>query len=192
MIYQLEGVLKEERGGFIIVGVGGVGYKVFVNERTKKGLSPEGTPLVLFCHHRVSETDASLYGFISEKELEFFELLLSVSGIGPKSALSILDVADITHLAATIQEGRPDLLMQASGIGRRTAERTIIELKDKVTAEFAEGTVKRMEGDADVIEALIHLGYRKDEARAALSKVEGTIVGIDARLKATLKLLQKK
>jgi Holliday junction DNA helicase RuvA len=192
VIYSVEGIIRAKREGFVVITAGGVGYKIFVGRRTAGSLPKTGESSSLFCHHRVSESDASVYGFADEKELVFFELLLSVSGVGPKSALGILDVADLKQLSAAITEGRPDLLTQASGIGRKTAERIIIELRGKVSSAMSEGTVRTMETDMDLLEALVQLGYRREEARAALSNVEEAVSGTEPRLKAALKILQKR
>ena len=133
-----------------------------------------------------------LYGFLSEDELVYFEMLISVSGVGPKSALSILDVARLDELSAAIKEGRPDLLTRASGIGRKTAERVIVELRTKVQSAKSGLVLEKMETDADLIEALSNLGYRREDARAALAKVDPKIHGVEERLKAALALLSKK
>jgi holliday junction DNA helicase RuvA len=129
---------------------------------------------------------------LSEDELQFFEMLISVSGVGPKSALAILDVAKLDELSAAIKEDRPDLLTRASGIGRKTAERVIIELRTKVQSVKSGSMVEKMETDADLVEALSSLGYRREEARAALGKVDVKVVGVEARLKAALGILGKK
>lgn len=145
--------------------------------------------ITIWCYARSTENESSLYGFLSEQELSFFELLLSVSGVGPKSALSILDVAPIGDLSAAIKEGRVDLLTSASGIGRRTAERIIVELKSKVEAMDSDVKVAAMSADADLLETLSALGYKKDESKAALSRVPADVVGLTNRLKEALKIL---
>ena len=130
-----------------------------------------------------------LYGFLSAEELSFFELLISVSGVGPKSALSIIDVANLEELSAAIQESRPDLLTKASGIGRKTAERIIVELRNKVSSSRSGAMVEKMDTDADLVEALSNLGYRREEARDALAKVPRETAGVEARLKEALRIL---
>ena len=155
-------------------------------------MPPNGTTVKLFSYLHVREDILDLYGFLNEEELHFFELLISVSGVGPKSALSVLDISDIKELAASIQENRPDLLTRASGIGRKTAERIIIDLRNKVKVERSEESVKRMESDADIVETLTNLGYRREDTKAALQKVGKEITGLELRLKAALKILGKK
>src|SRR5579872_4111941 len=131
MIHSVSGRLAAKADHFVVIEAGGLGLKIATNERTIKALSPVGSQATLFTYLNVRENAMELYGFLSEGELEYFEMLISVSGVGPKSALSILDVAKLDELSAAIKEGRPDLLTRASGIGRKTAERIIIELRTK-------------------------------------------------------------
>jgi Holliday junction DNA helicase RuvA len=188
MIYSLRGTLQSKDGNVAIVEIGGVGFKVFAAQRTLLGL-PAGEEVAIFTHLNVKEDALDLYGFASLEELRFFELLISVSGVGPKSALAILDIADLNELSAAIQEGRPDLMTKASGIGRKTAERIIIDLKGKVIAKESSTTVRRMEGDSDLIETLTNLGYRRDQAKAAVGHIDEGVTELEARLKAALKIL---
>lgn len=174
-----------------MITVGGVGFKVFM-PGSFLGKLREGDEAELFCHLHVREDALDLYGFKSREEMELFELLIGVSGVGPKSGLAILDVGTLTELSAAIEESRPDLLTRASGVGRKTAERIIIELKGKVSGEESGEVVRRMEGDTDLVETLIGLGYRRDQARAAVGKVPGEIKGLELRLKEVLKILGKR
>lgn len=188
MIYSIKGPVTAVSDNFAVVEVGGMGLKVFMSERGRKAL-PRGAEASLFCHLHVREDALDLYGFRSAEELEFFELLLAISGVGPKSALAVLDVAELAELGAAIQEGRPDLLTKASGIGRKTAERIVLELKGKIRMGGAEEMVKKMEGDSDLVETLVGLGYRRDQAKSALEKVKKEVVGLEARLREALKIL---
>jgi len=189
VIYSLSGKVEIKHDNFAIINVHGVGFKVFASSRTLGDISGE---VDIFTHLNVKEDALDLYGFRTGQELEFFEKLISVSGVGPKSALSIMDVADLKNITAAIQEGRPDLLTQAAGIGRKTAERIIVELRGKVGMVSSEVAVRAMESDADVLEALLALGYKRDVARSALEKIEAGIKGVETRLKAALKILGKK
>ncbi len=170
----------------------GLGFQIMASDKTIRALPEIGNEAKLFCHLHLREDGAELFGFKTPEELEFFELLISVGGVGPKSALSVLEVADLKGLSAAIKENRPDLLTRASGIGRKTAERIILELKNKVEEGESEAVVRKMEGDADIVETLVGLGYRRDGAKAALSGLDPKIAGIEARLKAALKALTKK
>jgi Holliday junction DNA helicase RuvA len=192
MIYSVSGKLALKADHFIVVETGGLGLKIAVSAGTLKTLPTVGSAAKLFTYLNVRENGMELYGFLSEEELEYFEMLISVSGVGPKSALAILDVAPMSELSAAIKEGRPDLLTRASGIGRKTAERVIVELRSKVQSAKSGQIVGKMETDADLVEALSSLGYRNEESRAALAKVDAKITGVEARLKAALALLNKK
>ena len=186
------GRVAQKGDTFVVIELGGVGLKVAMHTRALAGLPPVGGEAKLFTYLYVREDALDLYGFPTADELRFFELLISVAGVGPKSALSVLEISDLKSLTAAIKEGRPDLLTRASGIGRKTAERIILDLRGKVQAARSDITVKKMEGDADIVEVLVGLGYRRDEARAALEKLDEKIVGLEARLKAALKGLTKK
>lgn len=192
MIYSVSGKLALTAERFAVIAAGGFGIKLFASKQTLKALPAPGTEVKMFTHLYVREDALDLYGFLSAEELAFFEMLISVSGIGPRSALSILDIAPLHELQAAIKEGRPDLLTRASGIGRKTAERVIVELRGKVESSRSGLTVEKMETDADLLEALVSLGYRREEARAALVKVDQKIHGAEARLKAVLGVLGKK
>ncbi len=189
MIYSISGKLIAKTDHFAVVDAAGLGLKIFANHRNLEKLPAAGSAVKFFCHLHLREDGLELYGFLSAEELNFFELLISVSGVGPKSALSIMEVAELKNLAAAIKEGRPDLLTRASGIGRKTAERIILELKSKVQAEKAELVVGRMETDADLVETLVGLGYRRERAKSALEKVDEKITNLEERLKAALRIL---
>ena len=128
-----------------------------------------------------------IYGFSSEQELNLFGKLNSVTGIGPKTALGVLTIAKIDQIAAAINQGKADLLTKASGIGRKTAERIILELRGKLKSESSEQIVGRMESDLDIEEALIGLGYSRQQARNAISKVDAKTASFEDRLKEALK-----
>jgi Holliday junction DNA helicase RuvA len=188
MIYSLRGTVIMKGLQFVVIETGGIGLKVFASSRALSQL-PVGQPASLFSHLQVKEDALDLYGFISLGEMNFFEMLIGISGVGPKSALAVLNVAALAELFAAIQEGRADLLTQASGIGRKTAERIILELRGKVSNAESSTVVKRMEGDTDLIETLTGLGYRREQAKAAVARVDQSVIGLEARLKAALQIL---
>ncbi len=192
MICGISGRVAGKGEKFAVIELAGLGFKVLMPKRALAALPPVGGEAKLFTHLYVREDALDLYGFPTTEEQKFFEHLISVSGVGPKSALSVLDISDLKSLTAAIKEGRPDLLTRASGIGRKTAERIILELKNKVSLSSSAVEVKKMEGDADIVEALVGLGYRREEARAALQKIDEKVVGLEARLKAALKVLTGK
>jgi Holliday junction DNA helicase RuvA len=174
------------------VEAGGLGLKLFASKQTLEALPAVGIGVTFYCHLHVREDALDLFGFASPDELDFFEMLISVSGVGPKSALAILDTAPLDELSAAIKEGRPDLLTRAAGIGRKTAERVIVELRSKVQSSKSGAVVEKMQTDSDLVEALTSLGYRRDEARVALGKVDEKVVGTEDRLRAALAVLANK
>lgn len=192
MLYSVSGKLTLKSDHFAVVESAGLGIKLFASKQTLKGLPAKGADVKFFTHLYVREDALDLYGFHTADELEFFEMLISVSGIGPKSALSILDIAPLNELSAAIKQGRPDLLTRASGVGRKTAERVIVELRGKVESSKSGLVIEKMETDADLVEALTGLGYRKEEVRAALAKVDSKLHQLEDRLKAALAILGKK
>ncbi|MEK7212744.1 MAG: Holliday junction branch migration protein RuvA [Patescibacteria group bacterium] len=192
VIYSLSGELQSKSDKVAIIAVGGVGFKISAHARTLNQLPATGGKVQLFCHLHVREDALDLYGFLSPEELELFELLNSVAGVGPKSALSILEIADHKQVAAAIKEGRPDMLTRASGIGRKTGERIVLELRNKVVAEFSQAALGRMATDVDLAEALVGLGYPRDQAKEVLRRVDEKTTNLEQRLKEALKILGKK
>jgi Holliday junction DNA helicase RuvA len=172
-----------------LLDVSGVGYAVRVPKTLLASLKP-GAPLALFIHTAVREDAIDLYGFISEEELTFFRQLMSVSSIGPKTALGILNVADVKTLKRSIAQNDAAILTRVFGIGKKSAERIVLELHDKLMDELSEGS----EGspsteDIDLIEALIALGYSAPESRKALKGVGTKVEGTKARLSAALRYM---
>lgn len=170
--------------GAALVEVGGVGYSVRVPlslvESTRAGAG-----VSLYIHTAVRDDAIDLYGFLTEEELAFFKLLMGVSGIGPKSALGILNGGDVAGLKRTIALGDSSALHKIFGIGRKSAERIVVELRDKLggSADAAVGT------DAEVIEALVALGYKTEESRQALKSAGNAGADVRERLGAALKYL---
>lgn len=190
MIYSLEGRLVIKEKDFIVLEVGRVAFKLITYNRLIESLPPVGNQIKLFTYLYIRDSILELYGFENEEELKFFELLNSISGVGPKSALSILETSKPADLAAAIKEERLDLLTRASGVGRKTAERIVLELKNKIEAKESEAVVKKMESDADLIEILVNLGYSSKQARAALAQVSNKITKLEDRLREVLKILK--
>lgn len=189
MIALLEGKIAGLRGNAVILMVGGVGYSVFVSTYTLGKIAGKDA-VSLFIHTHVREDMLALYGFLNEEELEMFELLISVSGIGPKVGLSILSIADVKTIRMAIVNKDPSLLTRVSGIGKKTAEKVIVELQNKVKAvageEHADVTASQ-----DALEALASLGYSVTEAREALKLVSPEIKDVSARIRQALKNLAK-
>lgn len=157
--------------GQAIVDVAGVGYAVRLPLPTLLALQAAATEeLSLYVHTAVRDDAIDLYGFVTQEELSFFKQLMSVSGIGPKTALGVLNGAEVAALKHAIAGGDVAKLIKVFGIGKKSAERMVLELRDKITTEV--GTVASGGGDSEVIEALLSLGYRADEARAAVKAAQ--------------------
>ncbi len=185
MIGYLEGRVVHKDLGRIIVDVGGVGYTVAVsNEAFKKA---GADTVALWTHLAVRENSMELFGFADRDELALFELLLSVSGIGPKSALAILSLSTPETLRRAIAQNDLSYLTKVSGIGKKTAEKILIELKDKIGNAYGGG--EESHEDVDVVEVLKSLGYSHGEARSAMQKVNPQITGTSERVKEALKIL---
>jgi len=186
MIGFIEGVVKALRAGYTIISAGGVGYKIATTKYVLARLSL-GESASLWTHLAVREDSLDLYGFETEAELRFFELLLTVSGVGPKSALAVLDIASIETLRTAIAKENSTYLTKVSGIGRKTAEKIVFELKEKVGVA-SEG-VGALKDDEDAIDAMRALGYTPAEARGALRKIPNAIIGSNDRLREALKIV---
>ncbi len=185
MIGSIKGkiILKTEK--FILVEANGVGYKVNVSPEILTKTQKEEEEIFLFIHTHVREDALDLYGFLDQKELEFFEMLLNVSGIGPRSALAILGITTIETLRRAINTGDISYLTKISGIGRKTAEKIVIELRDKVGEELSGSS---LQVELDALEALKSLGYSQTEAREALKKVS-TELETNKKIREALKIL---
>lgn len=187
MIGHLRGTVIALRESTLILDIQGVGYKVAVLKELI-ARTAVGAELDLWTHLAVREDILDLYGFQAEEELAFFELLLSVSGIGPKSALSILDIASVETLRSAIAAGNASYLTTVSGIGKKTAEKIVLELKDKVK-KLAGDSAGVLRGDQEALEAMRSLGYSAAEARDALRAVPQEIESGNDRLREALRLL---
>lgn len=191
MIARIEGIIVHIDEKFIIVDVSGVGYKLSITGETLASLIL-GEHTSFWVHTAVRENSIDLYGFKSINEMSFFELLLDVSGIGPRSALSILSIAPIETLKRAIATGDMGYLNKVSGIGKKTAEKIIIELRDKLQDYKNDETPGLLRDESDIIEALKSLGYSQNEAREALNQVPSTTIGTNARIKEALQVLGKR
>lgn len=167
MIARLEGTVAAIQSDHLIITLAGLGFQVAVPAEvlTLAGL---GERLRLFTHLHVRENELALYGFATEESLKLFRLLLSVSGIGPRSALAMLSTLPAENLKAAIAQENADALAQVPGVGLKTARGIIFQLKDKVIAEERVSITPLVEIDTDVVAALTGLGYSLVEAQSAL------------------------
>jgi Holliday junction DNA helicase RuvA len=191
MIGYLTGTLIHKDDKYILIDVSGVGYKVFVSSETLNNIHAQKTVSV-WTHLIVREDVLDLYGFLEEQELNFFKLLIGVSGIGPKGALGIMNIASVQTLASAISSGDLSYLTKVSGVGKKSAEKIVLELRDKVALIYGVGEHSEFNReDMDVIEALKSLGYREKESRDALKELPPTIKGTSKKISEALKILGK-
>jgi Holliday junction DNA helicase RuvA len=196
MISTLHGKVTETGNRYAVIENNGIGYKVSMTSDAILKLKV-GANISLWTHLAIREDAHELYGFISKKERDFFELLITVSSIGPKTALNILSLVDADTLSGAVKTGSTAHLVKVSGLGRKTAEKIVLELKDKLgKTGWGEGanTPAGMSSDMDAIEALKALGYDADEAREALKKIGKSKDGKEIsdtgdKVKAALKML---
>ncbi len=184
MIGSLDGVVRGIIRDTVVVEVHGVGYRVSVPIGTLTGTT-EGTKLFLWTHLAVRENGQDLYGFETRDELQWFELLLSVSGIGPRSAINIMNSIDTKSLERAIGRGDASGLSKGFGIGKKTAEKIVLELREKVVA--LEGSTRESGSDGDVVDALVGLGYSLREARDAVHALPKDLDTPEARLREALR-----
>lgn len=198
MISHLNGILEHIDKNYLVVEVGNVGYHVKVSSSTLSRLPKIGEQIKLFTCQVVREDDISLYGFVSKEERSLFTLLLSVSGIGPKVSLALISSFPVDKLVAAITSGNVALISSVPGIGKKTAQKLVIELKDKVAkayalkpADLALGITEESPLIGDAIAALIALGYSSREARQAILQCGADFSkhGIEDVIKLSLKSL---
>src|SRR6516225_1090096 len=195
MIGQLRGRLAEKRPNQVLIDVGGVGYLVQVPLSTYAALGELHTEVTVLIYTHVREDALALFGFVSSREKHFFELLISASGVGPALALKILSGMSVEELVPAIRGGDLVRLTKIPGVGRKTAERMIVELKDKLEAVAVEAEKPALASpagtEADVISALINLGYdeRTSGATVADAKREAGTASFEKLLRAALSAL---
>jgi Holliday junction DNA helicase RuvA len=176
---------------YAVIDISGLGYRVFTSQNSMKSLKP-GETSKIFTHLIVKEDDLILYGFATREELGMFKLLISVSGVGPKAAASLLNQYKASELAAAILGRDIAKLSKAQGIGKKISERIILELKDKIDTESAVGGIEVFGGSdeiSQVIEALTALGYNYSIAANAVMKLKDKNKPIDILIKEALRQL---
>src|SRR6185437_1541901 len=171
MIGSLRGKLVEKRPNHVLVDVGGVGYQLQVPLSTFSGLGALHSEVTLLVHTHLREDQLALYGFLTSREKQCFELLISASGVCPSLALRILSGINIENLAPAIRAGDLAQLVRISGVGRKTAERIVLELRDKISAVEVPGATKpagRSQLESDAASALTNLGYDLSSVEKAI------------------------
>ena len=203
MIYSLKGTLTVKELGFAVIECGGVGYGCKTSYNTIASLGETGSEAMLYTHLYVREDAVELFGFATQQELSCFRLLISVSGVGPKAATSILSDVTPEKFAFLVASGDSKSFTRTKGIGAKTAQRIVLELKDKISSESISGSVS---GDAaafasssaapsdsvsEALEALMVLGYTQGEIAPILGKLDPSLSTQDL-IKETLRLLTAK
>ncbi len=187
MIISLEGKITFKGLRYVILEAGGIGYKVFVAPETLQKLSQNEGKIKIFTSLYIREDAMELYGFMTLAEMELFETLNNVPGVGPRTALGILGVGSVDMLKKAIASGETSYLTKVSGIGRKTAEKIVIELREKM-GKGVEGS-DEFRHEEDALDALRSLGYSLREAREALNKVPPEVKGASDRIKSALNIL---
>jgi Holliday junction DNA helicase RuvA len=207
MIAYLEGKIIAKGGKFVILNVNGVGYKVFLSQKTLAKIAQEGENLnpvresygtdnsgknkfsngvKVFCFLNVRENLLDLYGFLSFQELEFFETLNDIPGIGPKAALEVASIASIEKIKEALEKDDEEVLKEISIIGKKKAQVIILELSRKIKKISGKKVV-----DDEVLDALVNLGYQSQKVKLALEKIPPEIKETEERIKEALKILGK-
>lgn len=190
MIAHIKGKILEKNTKFIVVQANDLGYLVFVSTGTLSSSPSVGGEISLWTYLAVRENALDLYGFETIDEKNFFELLISVSGIGPKNALSILSIAPMETLKKAIATGDMSYMTKVSGIGKKTAEKIVVELRDKLASLGHRDENGSLRGEADVIMALMSLGYSQNESRSATKEIDPSL-STNEKIKIALKFLGK-
>ena len=196
MIAYIKGKLEVKTKDYIIKDVNGIGYKIFISDTSINELE-KGKEVKIYTYMRVREDDISLYGFLNNEELVTFELLISVGGIGAKSAISILSNITPSKFALAVITNDINTLKKLPGIGAKTAQRIILELKDKMKTDNAieteDTTIKtaiKLDNKAnDAIEALCVLGYTRKDVETVLGKIDTQTLTVEEIIKQGLKYL---
>ncbi|AEC20545.1 Holliday junction DNA helicase motor protein [Pusillimonas sp. T7-7] len=183
MIGRITGTLIEKTPPIVCVDVGGVGYEIDVPMSTLYDLPDNGATITLYTHLAVREDAHTLYGFLSSKERSAFRALIKVTGIGARTALAVLSGMSVDELANAITQQETGLLTRVPGIGKKTAERLLLELRGKLGGDLAHGAGTVAAGRDDILNALLSLGYSNSETQAALKNLpEGVDVAEGIRL----------
>lgn len=191
MIATLEGKIAAVTNHALIVTVGGVGLRVFVPRSMLENVGGIGRTIHLHTHLIVRETELTLYGFESEDDLHLFEVLITVNGVGPKLAQTILSTLSPELIRSAIMREEASVLQRVPGIGKKTAERILFSLRDKIDLRQATATPLVSDVDADVIEVLTTLGFSIVEAQSAVQRVPRDVKAVDERVALALQYLDQ-
>ena len=193
MIASLEGIIDAVSKDSLIVNVNGIGFKIAVTTTVLSEMGITGREVKLYTHFHIREDDMSLFGFGSLDELKLFETLISVSGLGPKTGMAMLSAMSADQVAMAIASGSVEILTTIPGIGKKTADRLILELKDKVGGVMISSPAgKAAQENADVVSALVSLGYSVQETTKAVNALpSGKKLTLENKVKLALQYLGK-
>lgn len=203
MFAYIKGSLEMKFKDYLVIDVGGLGYKIFMSETAINSIGQIGDIVKVFTYYRVREDDISIYGFKTQEELRMFELLLSVSGVGAKSALSMLSCIEPSEFALAVISNNVKVLTQIPGIGNKSAQRIILELKDKLKAEQTEQTDSTSKTSTnksvteittnvqEAISGLMVLGYARKDIEKAFEHLDVNSLSLEDLIKKGLVLLSK-
>ncbi len=197
MFAYIKGNLEMKFASYVVIDVGGIGYKVFMSEKAIEELGDTGNIVKVYTHYHVREDDISIYGFNTNEELNMFELLLGVSGIGAKSAINMLSNITPSSFALAVITNDTSKLVKIPGIGAKSAARIVLELKDKLKtieqAESKDSKIKEIVEDdneiTEAISALQVLGYNKKEIEKAFEKMEKENLSVEDMIRKGLSML---
>lgn len=195
MFAYIKGSLEIKSTNYVVIEAGGIGYKIYMSPKSIGTIGNVGENVKVHIHYHVREDDISLYGFNTEEELRMFEILISVSGVGVKSALTMLSDISPASFAMAVINDDVTRLTKVPGVGKKTAQRLILELKDKLKSEDISGEeisktdIKEDKIDNDAIIALQVLGYNKKEIEQALEKIDTRDLTVEDTIKTALKYL---
>lgn len=190
MIGFVKGQIADIADKSLILETQGVGYEIFTTTDTL-AYAKLGSEMALFTHLVVKDDALELYGFRARNELTFFQMLITVSGVGPRGAIAIVSLGTIESIQRAIGSGDAGYLTSVSGIGRKTAEKIIIDLRDKLEALGHKGGMGEFSENSDALEALIKLGYSQTEARNAIKMIPENVTTLNEKIKEALKYIGK-
>ena len=191
MISYLKGTILNKNIKSITLLVNQIGYRVFITQPLLQKIKVE-KEIELYTYLRHKEDSMDLYGFKTKEELGFFELLLTISGVGPKSALGVLEVATLSSIKKAILRDDPSILYKVSGVGKKTAERIVVELKNKLDSlPVGEKEISLDDSDTEAFDALAGLGYSDHDIRPTLKQIPEDITQTEEKIKKALKFLSK-
>jgi Holliday junction DNA helicase RuvA len=192
MISGVSGIIEAIGSNWVIIDVGGISFQVFLPTSTLSTLGVVGQKVRLHTHLNVREDNLTLFGFSSARELSLFQTLISVSGIGPKLGLTMLSAMDAEQLTAAIASGDAALLTSIPGVGKKTAERIVLELKEKIGDAWITQDLEAVQGNSEVVAALTSLGYSVTEATRAVASLPLSQLSLEEKVKLALKYFGEK